>query len=152
MADADDIAAVDRAVLLMLERGDDGVRWFAAALRLWSGQAPGPDVASLDACLGLKSKWRFNRALADRDAALLRLRARLCPSLPGRPAARSVIDAVARYATTSWPHDRRDRRRPDGIAGLCYDVLAHGAAVQGEEQMRDLFPRDPLAHDVADAG
>jgi hypothetical protein len=153
MADAPDIAAaVDRVVLLMLERGDDGVRAFASSLRLWSEQGPGPDVVDLDVILGLKPKWRFHRALADRDAALLRLRARRCPLLSGRPAARSVIDAVARYAMAGWRHDRRDRRRPDGERGLVYDVLACGAVVPGEEQMRDLFPRDPLVHEVADAG
>ena len=146
---ADTIAALHRAVALLVEHGDDDVHQIATALDLWSEQTPGDDCVALDVILGLGAMWRSDRRRDARDAALLRLRERLCPLLYGRAAARAVTTAVRRYEASTWRHDRLARRRPDGIPGLAYDVLAHGAAVQGPEQMRHLFP---VQQQVAAAG
>ena len=124
--------------MLLLAEHDAEMQRIAAALDLWLPPAEG---MPFDQALGLPATWRSSWRRAERDAALIRLRAQHFPQLSGRPAAHAVAAAVRRYETTAWLRDYHSRRRPDGLSGACYDVLTHGDA-PGHETLRRLLGGD----------
>jgi hypothetical protein len=87
--------SLHRSIAVLVERGGECLV-VADALARWAAQPPG-EALTLDAILELPHPWRAQRQRALRDAALQRLRDRLCPTLYGRTAAQSVTDAVRRY-------------------------------------------------------
>ena len=98
-----------------------GLPRVAEALMFWySG-------ASLESALGLPSGWREALRRERRDEALRRLAATV-PAPSERARAACIALALRRYAASTFPHDRRVGRRPDGDRGLLHDVLVCGPA------------------------
>lgn len=79
----------------------------------------------LEEALGHYGAWRHAYRARRRNAALAAL-ADCFPGMQGRRLAAAIGSAVRRYAATGWERDRARGRRPDGISGLCYDLLAVG--------------------------
>jgi hypothetical protein len=120
----DRVAAIRRAVALLIEHGDAGVLEVARGVADWLDQ---PDAAvTLDAALDLPPAWRCDVRRLARDAALLDLVRRRYPGLEGRETARAVAAAARRYEGSSWPRDRRANPRPDGLNGALFDILIRG--------------------------
>jgi hypothetical protein len=130
------MAAIRRAVALMVEHGDAGVLEVARGVGNWLDQ---PDAeVTLDAALGLPPGWRSDVRRHQRDAALLDLISRRYPGMEGREAARAVATVARRYEGSSWPRDRRANRRPDGINGDIFDILVQGD-MPSEATLRRIF-------------
>jgi hypothetical protein len=98
----DRVAAIRRAVALLIEHGDAGVLEVARGVADWLDQ---PDAAvTLDAALDLPPAWRCDVRRLARDAALLDLVRRRYPGLEGREAARAVAAAARRQSSPDqWP-------------------------------------------------
>jgi hypothetical protein len=139
------IKELRRAALALVETGDDALARIADAIDACLSAAPDTPL-TFEQALALPPTWRSDWRRAERDAAWLRLRAQCCPQLKGRAAAHAVADAVRRYEGTAWRRDREACRRPDGLHGLCFDVLAHGGGSIGEETLRRLFAEVPEQH------
>jgi hypothetical protein len=84
--------------------------------------------------LGLAPGWHSALRQRQRDAALRDLTGYF-PDLCGRRLAKALADAASDYEGRRWPRDRADRRRPDGMDGLIYDVLTLGR-MPTEETLR----------------
>jgi hypothetical protein len=130
------VAAIRRAVKLLAD-GDAGTRAVAVALDLWVSSAPG-DAVPFHIALGLPPCWRSDHRRAVRDAALIEIASRHFPNIAGRKAARAITGALRKYESISWPRDRMEHRRPDGLRGLFFDALSAGE-VPGEESLRRLL-------------
>jgi hypothetical protein len=137
------IATLHRATLLLARSGDDATIGLAYSIDAWLSLPPGEKI-SFDQALGLPPTWRANARRSQRDAALRELRARHFLHHSGRKAARAVAGAVLHYETTTWPRDRRDRRRPDGVNGCCFDVLTFADHVPQEARLRQILGDEPL--------
>jgi hypothetical protein len=125
----DDIAALIRAGA---QSGDPGAARAAEALDAWlAGNDP------LETSLGAAPGARSARRQRQREAAIRNLAQRL-PVASARAVAASVHRFVRRYEAGPWPRDRAVRHRPDGIAGLAYDILQHGD-LPGEDRLRRLL-------------
>ena len=130
------VRAVRRAVALLVEYGDAGVLEVARGVADWLDQTEA--ATTLDAALDLPQGWRSEVRRLARDAALLDLVRRRYPGLEGREAARAVASVARRYEGSSWPRDRRANRRPDGLNGDLFDILAQGD-MPSEATLRRIF-------------
>ena len=137
------ITALRRAAVQLALSGDDAKIRLAYAIDIWVSLPPDQKI-SFDQALGLPATWRSDERRARRDEALRELRTRHFQHLSGRKAACEVAAAMLRYETTGWPRDRRDRRRPDGVNGCCFDALTFADHVPGEARLRQILPDEPL--------
>jgi hypothetical protein len=88
--------------------------------------------------LGRAPGWRAAWRLRRRDEAFRRLGLQF-PNLSDRALAVEVTKVVNRYETSAaWRCDRDSGHRPDGINGLCFDVLISGG-LPGLERLRKAF-------------
>ena len=124
-----------RTAARLLDLADADCQRLGAAVLAWTNDAA---PISFDAALGLPSGWRDLVRRERRNAALIGLAERRFPGLAGRALAAAVASAMRRYEASSWPRDRRAGRRPDGMAGDIFDLLALGETLS-ESRMRSLF-------------
>ncbi len=105
----------------------------AEAISLWLAGA------SLDDALNLAPGWRQHVRDKARTTALRRL-AGLLPAGSARATAQAAATLIARYEATAWRRDRAAGRRPAGVPGAAYDVLAAGPAPSAATIRRVLRP------------
>ena len=137
---ADTIAALQRAIVVLARSGDAEI---AYAIDAWLALPPQEKI-SFEQAIGLAPTWRSDERRAARDAALRELRTRHFLHLSRRQAARAVAAALLHYETTAWPRDRRDRRRPDGVNGYCFDALTASDHMPQEARLRQILRDEPL--------
>jgi hypothetical protein len=138
-----DLTALIRAAA---ESGDPAAARAAEALALWMRSR----TITLERALGAADGLRASYHQRNRNAALAAL-ARRFAGLSERQAAARVYEVVARYrASAAWPRDRDVGHRPDGDAGLAYDVLANGG-LPGVEHIRKSVLGDHGAFDPPQA-
>jgi hypothetical protein len=114
----EDIAALIRAGA---ESGEPAAVRAAEALDRWRRSRTMLFEEALGYALGLRAA-EYQRI---RDGALGEL-ARLFPKLSGRPLEKQVRRVVEDYEATRWAADDAARHRPDGVDGLCFDLLFNG--------------------------
>ena len=127
------IGTIRGAVAALAEVAPPSALPLVQALSDWL--ADGIDLA---ATLGLPQGWRADYRRASRDKMLHDLAGRYFPTLAGRPLACAVALAARRYQGSSWPRDRKSRRRPDGLPGMLFDILSVGE-MPGVERLLQLF-------------
>jgi hypothetical protein len=115
------MAAIGRAVRILAESGDPEAALVAEALDAWRRSR----TISLEAALGGANGLRAAEYQRNRDRALAAL-AQLFPGLSGRPLEKEVRRVVGEYEITRWAADDAARHRPDGLDGLCFDLLSSG--------------------------
>ena len=99
-------------------------------------------VDSLPAAMNAPWNWRTAAQHQARDDAIRALHAQHFSQLVGRAAARAVAAVLSRYEAVGWLRDSRTHRRPDGVAGACYDVLDADAHAPGEARIRQILAAD----------
>jgi hypothetical protein len=131
----DPMADLAAAMRLLAQSGDAAALRFAAALDAWRSST----TLSLEEALGRAPGWRAAWRLRRRDEAFRRLGLQF-PNLSDRALAVKVIKAVNRYGrSAAWRRDRDSGHRPDGIDGLCFDVLITHGPLPGIELLRKVF-------------
>jgi hypothetical protein len=109
-----------RAIATLAATGDAGLLRIADALKLsLEGEA-----MSLESALGVGSTWRSVARRQRRAEIYAEIARTLFPALIGRPLAKAIIEAIARYQSASWRHDRESGARPNGANALLYDLLS----------------------------
>lgn len=116
----------------LLEREDPASAMVANAIA-----AMVDDGLGFEEAMNLVPGWRSAARLRARDAALLGIAARR-PGLSYRALAAEVETTCRRYEATAWPRDRDNDRRPDGLHGLLFDLLAAGGP-PGNRHLRNIF-------------
>lgn len=121
--DAAIVAAMRRAVLLLVEHGD------AEVVRVAAGYAQfldAEDVTTLDAEVGLSSGWRQGERKRVRNELLIYIAGRHWPDANDRQCAKKLHAAARRYEAAGWIRDRRTKCRPDGLNGEIFHLLTLG--------------------------
>src|SRR6185437_15776480 len=117
------ITDVRAAIELLAASDAAGAQRVAGALDQWLRGVP------FEPALGLLSDWRLRLRLEARDRALEAIEA-LHPHLDTTSLARRIAAGVDRA--------RQSATRPDGVEGLCWDLVQAGAEV-GARQLRRLL-------------
>jgi hypothetical protein len=126
------VTRMRRLAVRLADRSDEDAAWLGDAVEMWL------DGVSLEAALGLGPHWRIELARAQRNRAIAKL-LRYYPAASIRQRAKAVVQAVRRYEPTGWKRDRQSGRRPDGVRGALYDLLAIGAEIPDECQLRRII-------------
>lgn len=119
--------------------------WLAAGIERFLGR----EARDLDGALGLLQAqggipWWREDAIRRRDAALRRLRDRVCPTSGITARARRIAEMLRRYAGSTWRIDREHAAMPAHYAGTAQEQLWRafktGAAMPlGERQLRTIL-------------
>jgi hypothetical protein len=129
----DPLTRLGRVIALLARSGDPDAIWAAEALVGWrDGSESFEEV--LGGAPGLRAAWHRRQW----DRALGALAQRFPAARSARALAAEVHPAVSRYEAGPWLRDKAAGRRPDGINGLCYDLLSHGE-LPGEDRLRRLL-------------
>ena len=126
------ITRLRRLVIRLAADKDEDAAWLGDAIEMWLGGV------QWEGALGLGPHWRTELARARRNRAIAEL-LQYFPAMSIRQRAKAIAQAVRRYETTGWKRDRQSRRRPDGVRGAVYDLLAIGAGVPDECQLRRII-------------
>src|SRR5260370_3883802 len=118
----DPMADIVAEVRLLAESGDPAALAVAGGLDAWRRSG----AIWLEEALGRAPGWRVAWRLRRRDEALRRLALQF-PDLSGRALAAELHRVVTRYGACAWRRDRDSGHRPDGVNGLAFDALIHGA-------------------------
>ena len=95
--------------------------------------------ASLEAALNLNHGYGA-AARAETQHAALRVLADAAPAQSDNGRAAWIVEQVDRYRAGAWRRDEKTRKRPPGVAGACFDLLATRAPTS----LRSLRRRLPL--------
>lgn len=126
------VAAVRRAIEVLVDRNEPAVTMVAHALAEWLARP-----ISLDDAMFFEPGFRTEYRRAAQRAAIRWMARQYFPGMKIRPAAHEVWRAVSRYETTSWSWEKMPQR-PEGIAGAAHDVLAQGS-LPSEETIRRIL-------------
>jgi hypothetical protein len=121
MPPRDPIAAIGRAVRILAENGGPEAVLVAEGLDRWRRSR----TITFEEALGYAPGIRGATMQRTRDRALSEI-VGLFPGLSGRPLEKEVRRVVEEYEATRWAADDAARHRPDGPAGLCFDLLSSG--------------------------
>jgi hypothetical protein len=128
---ADLPADLHHAVAVLAETGDPALLRVADSLKLWLES----ENIKFEQALGTASNWRSVMRRRRRDEIYVEI----FPDLRGvSRRARAITEAIDRYQTSSWRHDRDSGRRPAGVNGLIYDLLSLGERLLDVEALRKL--------------
>lgn len=142
-------AADLRDAIAHLATGSPACRRVATALDAWR-QAD--DAVTLERALGVGDGWRRAQRILARDAILAEIAVKHFGGMTGRRGAAAIVLAVSKYEAGAFRVDQAAGRRPDGLRGLLFDLLATGAPTLGEEAIRRLGifrPRESPADAVS---
>jgi hypothetical protein len=126
------VTRLRRLAVRLAAAKDEDAGWLGDTVEMWLGGV------QWEAALGLGPHWRIELARARRNRAIAEL-LRYYPAASIRQRAKAVAQAVRRYETTGWKRDRQSGRRPDAARGALYDLLAIGAGVPDECQLRRII-------------
>jgi hypothetical protein len=126
------VTRLRRLVIRLAKAKDEDAGWLGDAVEMWLGGV------QWEAALGLGPHWRIELVRAQRNRAIAEL-LRYYPVVSIRQRAKAVAQAVRRYEPTGWKRDRQSGRRPDGARGALYDLLAIGAEIPDECQLRRII-------------
>jgi hypothetical protein len=113
-------ADLNLAIATLAATGDAGLLRIADALSLWLAG----ETVSLESALGVASTWRSQTRRRRRDGIYAEIAGTLFPALIGRPLAKAIIEAIARYQSAAWLRDWKSDARPNGANALLYDLLS----------------------------
>jgi hypothetical protein len=132
----DNLAAnLQRVISMIAGSGDHEMLHIADALKIWIG---GTDSVRLEDAFGVAGNWRSARRRHRRDEIYIEIARTNFPDLTGVPLARAIAAAIGRYEASSWRFDRDNGRRPAGLNGLVFDLLALGGRRLDVEALRKL--------------
>jgi hypothetical protein len=117
----DPMTAIARAVQILARDGSPEAVAVAAALEAWRRSR----TILFEEALGYAPGIRGSTMQRTRDRAIGEL-ARCFSPLAGRALERRVRRVVEEYEATRWIADDAARHRPDGLDGLCFDLLSSG--------------------------
>jgi hypothetical protein len=139
----DPLADIAALIRVAAESSDPAAVRAAEALDRWRRSR----TETLEEALGSAPGLRAAAALRNRDEAIRALAGRIEEETPcyekhsRRAFAAATYRKLREYRLTRWQLDRRDGRRPDGIAGLCHDIMQHciDNYHPKEEQIRNII-------------
>jgi len=109
------------AAQVLASSGDPIAADCAYRLAIWLDRGTDFETAA-----GFPSGWRCERERARRHELVRTLAREHFANLAGRELATSVYLAAIRYEGSAWLRDRKSGRRPPGMSGAIFDVLAAG--------------------------
>lgn len=99
-------------------------------------------AVSIEACLGAADNWRAAEQLRHRNEMLVDIARQHFGAQDfgaiGRTAARQMLAALTRYEAGEYHQHLEANRRPDGVRGRLYDILALGVPSLKESTARAL--------------
>jgi hypothetical protein len=160
----DSLADIATAVRFLAKSGDPAATRIAAALDRWRRSR----TMTFEQALGAVPGVRYVAAQRARDEAIRALAERVEAEMPDREmrscrarskktagwavakskghsrraVAKETHKQLRSYRLTRWQLDRRDGRRPDGLQGLCHDILQRCLDYShhpGVEQIRNII-------------
>lgn len=129
------LAADLKRASAILAAADPTLLYIADAWAIWIGAR---DSVTFEDAVGAARNYRSALRRRQRDALYCKIGQTCFPHLTGLPLARAIIAEIDRYQTSSWPRDRDNGRRPTGINGLIFDLLALRAHMLDAEALRKL--------------
>lgn len=117
------LGRIRRVIGLLIELDDPDAAWLGEVLATLVDLRGNDNASTFADAVGLPPRWRQSARIEDRDCRLRELAARHFPDLTGRPLA-AAIEKAARANGRSA--DARAGRRPAGLQGDIFDILALG--------------------------